>query len=351
MDLISIFVPADAIIDNRKAWHKLVRTIWLDVSKAWQVYQEHGQVDIETVYDLVRTTAQSALKGVLSLGTSALEKTATDENVVAGLLGKVSRFGKVAARFVGKGINVFAKVSSGLQVAEYLSGLLLPSSLALERSIIIVGEPFRPILRDFSPRSGRSEDIVVLHGQNFPLNGSPGTISFCQLAGTDPGSVTESVTATILEASADTLTILVTDGLRAVFPNGRAYLCVESPSGRGTSQESQDPYREFILDPLPRPTALVSGPGTVLNRFGRPTRDWLARLNVHGNAGPGIFFDNVGQNTLAYLSVGGNAGDGVLLQGPTCMGNHLDGIASAFKQDRSSTPPSSIFRIWGMAFT
>ncbi len=229
VDVVSILIPADAIVDKPEAWHKMVRTVFIDVVKMAQIYYLHGQVDMDIVWDFVTTVSKSMWKGMIDLGIESLGKEGS-------IVEKLGRFGKISGKFIAKSVNIFKKVSSGLQAAERMSGLLLPNSLALERSVMVVGDPFVPAIEDFSPRRGRGGDLVYIRGRNFPSAITNIAVSFCQFGSTaDPTSVTASLRATVVGLSSDSLTIEVPTNGWATFPNGRAFLCVETSTGRSST--------------------------------------------------------------------------------------------------------------------
>ncbi len=83
----------------------------------------------------------------------------------------------------------------------------------------------------------------------------------------------------------------------------------------------------------------VIGSRTHFNSFGRPTRLTLIRGAIHSNGGPGVYLGpGVRHTVLSYLSVHGNRGDGIVLEGPDCAFNHLDGIMTSFRDPGNRQP-------------
>lgn len=254
VDAASVLLPLDAVMRKPEAIHKLLRTVYNDVTKLLWAATGNRTMDMETAYDVVRTATTAVVKGLVELGFAELEKGES-------FLEKLGRYAQGSIKFVAKSINVLKKVSSGPKAAERTSGLVLPSTLALERSVLVVGDPFEPVITSFSPQQGIGGDLVILQGKRFPTDQSQLKASFCEFASTaNPNASTTNLSAEILQVSADSMTLVVPTYARSVFRSGKAFICVQTPTKTFDTTGLPADAREFTFDEPIRLQAVVNNP-------------------------------------------------------------------------------------------
>ncbi len=254
VDAAAVILPMESIISKPEGIHKLLRTVFNDVSKLASGYAGDRAMDLDTAYNLVRTAVTATIKGLIDLGVSHVEKG-------PGFLEKLGRFGAGAAKFTAGALNVFKKVSSGMQALERTSGLVLPSTVALERSIIVVGDPFNPAIDSFTPKQGKAGDWILLTGRHFPANPEDMKVSFCEFASTaNPTASTTNLPASLIASTEDSLTIAVPTNARAVFPSGRAFICIETPKGKFSTTHLPVDAREFQFKEPPQLLNVANNP-------------------------------------------------------------------------------------------
>ena len=121
--------------------------------------------------------------------------------------------------------------------------MLTPLALALERSIIVIGDPFNPGVDRISPNIGQEGETVTVSGRNFgfPLEefevdpNEDITVSFCQvsMSTTDPANAPfANVLVAEIERRTNTqIVITVPDDFEETFDTGtnarEVYVCID----------------------------------------------------------------------------------------------------------------------------
>jgi len=263
LDAVSVLLPANAIVDDPNAVHELIHTVFVDVSKAIAIHAASGQWNQETAYELFKATAQSLFKGLLNLGIEAIASSGQDEGFVSRWVSRLGKLGGTVARVGAQSLNVFAKASSLAQAGERSIGLLLPGSLALERSILVIGTPFSPRITSFRPEYGRGGEVLTIQGGGFGGDTNQLRVSLRTYSGTDdPQNYDRRVDLPVLNATSTSIGVFVPADIAASFPNGSAFVVVER--GRSNNIASSavlgPPFREFRILPPPSVTSVVPNP-------------------------------------------------------------------------------------------
>ncbi|MDX1953391.1 MAG: right-handed parallel beta-helix repeat-containing protein [Verrucomicrobiota bacterium] len=306
IDVASIFLPVDAIVDDPQLIHKLMHTVFVDVRKAWAAYQVGG-LDSDTAYDLLKTTTQAVIKTLLSEIVEKASEAGTDPDNLSSLAQKVGKKALLVARILGKTIDAFGKVSSGLQAVERTAGLTLPLALAIERYAWIIGDPFEPVITDFHPKTGRGGDVVIVQGRHFPPQSAGLVASFCEFLSTEvPPRASAELEAEILESSATSLAIRVPTNWQSKFPHGNAYICLKATNQEyATSTRLLDIQRQrYTFLPPPQIFEVFPNPATSQGVVTfRGTNFALGRGESHEvlvNGSTRVFAHSAGSNLLTF---------------------------------------------------
>ncbi|WP_309382988.1 right-handed parallel beta-helix repeat-containing protein [Cerasicoccus frondis] len=149
-------------------------------------------------------------------------------------------------------LNITKKLSFIGNTLERFYGYILPSTLAVERFVIVVGNPFDPTIRSFRPVQGRTDDRVVVTCSNLPESQDDFTVSFCRFDSTD-GSSSGELQAEILAYDGFNVTIAVPDGWSDEFGSQRAAgICIEDNEGNlTTSYALKHQAQQFVYTPPP----------------------------------------------------------------------------------------------------
>ncbi len=246
LDAASISIDAEDFIPH-KALSELIFSIFIDVGKAIQVYEVSGDsISKRAIYDLLHTSLTAILKAAISIGTQE------------GVEVTVTRFGKGVFKTIVKVFDVTGKVSAVGQIAERSAGLTLPLALAVERSIVVIGDPFDPVITAVSPNKGITGDLITIQGHNFPF-GEPSDLNvrICQFqqSSSDPDNapITASIKAEVLKSRRNSMVIKVPAGWETVFTNANinpTYICIDKGTLSGNSSGLGKPG-EFVFQGPP----------------------------------------------------------------------------------------------------
>ncbi len=250
---------------------KLMKGVAEDVVKGLAV---HGSniASKDTLYDLLKTAASSTLKNLADLAMERAEFAGADE------------YGTKVAKTVGKSLNVLSKISAVAQGVERVTGLVNGGTLAVERTVVVVGNPFAPRITSFFPTAGRGGEVITIQGANFGNTTNGLSVSFRQFASTDdPTAYTMRVELEVLTNSNTSIAARVPWWDYATdFPNGRAYVVVErgNTNSVGSSAALSPRFREFRFLLPPTITSVFPDPvrpGAMLELRGLGFDNELAR--------------------------------------------------------------------------
>jgi hypothetical protein len=294
---------------------------------AWGVGQDlikaiaiHGNdpANSQVVYDLFKTAVSSIIKNT----SGKLMENAPELVDAPGFIAK-------SLKLVGKTLDVFGKASSFLQATERITGLFANSVLAVERSVIVVGDPFGPKIESFTPQTGRGGEILTIVGYNFPTNTNNVRVSFCQFASTtDPNQITAQIVVPVYDIHPTSISVRVPTNGPSVFPNLRAVLCVEvlDKDFRGTTQSLDPPYREFVFVGPPELTGLQPEavfPGGLLQLQGRNLSPDIGAYR--------LYFDGVRDGFVQLATT-----NSLMVQVPTFISTGLHSVAVQVLDVRSA---------------
>ncbi len=240
---------------KRETLANFIQNVLIDVGKAIQIMQNQGGgLNVENIYLLVRKTAEAVLKAAIS------------EFADAGLSESANRLVKGIGKTFAKAADVTGKISSIGQALERTAGVVTPLALALERSIVVVGDPFNPDVDRISPNIGQEGETVVVSGRNFgfPLPDGQFTedpnedlkVEFCQR---ESSAVEGAPFANMLEAEIERRTntqilITVPDNFEETFDSGPfprdIFVCLDKEGSQPSSSEGVGAVGTFmILEP------------------------------------------------------------------------------------------------------
>ncbi len=238
LDAAGVFADAKSVtgIDS-----DFIANLNIDLAKTLAVYRGRGDLDFGSFLDLAKAATTSVIKSYYSHLVS--------EDTVAELAPR-------AAKAIGKSFDIIGKISSGAQAVERLTGLGFQSTWAVERSLLIVGNPLRPFITGISPTEAKGGQTVTIAGGNFSWDPAELSVAFCDFHSTS-GDVAASVPATITRASPTHLDVTVPDAAtyRANFANGTSFLCVTKDGEEVFSTNAGD-AGVFTMPPPPTITGL-----------------------------------------------------------------------------------------------
>lgn len=290
------------ILSVKKVGDSYVRAAVLGIAKTISAYRDAGtplsraaflEISKNLVRDLAKTHAKEQAK-------KAPEK--------------ALQFSLQAARAIEtarKQIDVLGKIASGLKAIERGATLFSPGTLAMERAVLVVGDPFAPTITAVRPRQGRAGERVVITGSAFGETAP--TVTFCEFPesvppGTEATPIGSPLAATVVETSDTRLVVEVPDGFPDRFTSGKAHLCVEK--GADSKADSyplgEDGIFRFIG--TPQVTALSPAPeadGGVITVIGANFVGSRPEARVDGNVvGCSVVADNELLVTLPALNPG-----------------------------------------------
>lgn len=127
-------------------------------------------------FEYLKTLLQIFITQVIGL----LEE--TTECALSASKEKIKSAASKYAKFALKALDIFGRVSSGVQAVERTGGVFGGRTYAVERNLVVIGEPFEARITEFSPPIVRRGDEVILKGLNlFDINGDPRfqTVQLC----------------------------------------------------------------------------------------------------------------------------------------------------------------------------
>ncbi len=152
-----------------------------------------------------------SVKSVVTTAFSKMLERAVNQGIIA-------TFSATAGAVLSSSFNVFKKIASGLQVVERSGGLLLPGRLAVERSVMVIGDPFPPVIGEMSPQSARKNSVVSITGRNFP-NFRAMLVDFCVFpeGAAENAEPLKTLAATVVSKSANTVVVKVPANFESLF--------------------------------------------------------------------------------------------------------------------------------------
>ena len=220
--------------DTAKLIFKLLKGI---MKSSAAVYQPGKSVHKSVWMKVLKESAKTIVKEIAKKGIKALVKA----------LGKT----------IAKSIDITGKVSKALQAVERTGGLFNPEVLAVDSAVIVIGYPFEPVIRTFSPRRGHHGATFRIEGYNFDprkdeITGEYKTQVRFGSQSTDPDAPPE-FEAEVIHATEKSLLVKVPDGAETCA------IWVFTEAGFTSTGLLERPYSTFeVVDPLTEVTLNVA---------------------------------------------------------------------------------------------
>ena len=258
VDVAALFLPEIKFV-VRKQFGEIVKSVSVEVTKTVTGYiAAYGALDEDAGQQILMTAAIAIVKAVSgSLATAATEA-------------EWDRWFTGTLNILGTIFDVSGKVSGALQAVERGMSLITPTHYAVERTMVVIGDPFAPRITSFVPRSGRGGDFITLSGETLPFSASGYTVNFMTFEPTgSPPDVDKRLPATIVSTNAGSWLIKVPNAAQwnTVFGPGSHQVFIgirktaTASEGETSTAENPLPNQQFGYRALPQLTAAV--PGTV----------------------------------------------------------------------------------------
>ncbi len=215
---------------------------------------ETANADTDFWYDLLKDFAGDFLTYAAN---SILEQISEAE----GVTGKLRVFAGKAAALAKNAFDIFGKTGNIINIGQRFAGVVGPTSLAFERTLVVVGDPFEPQIQSYYPQRGREGDLIRVYGNFFGDDSSALTVAFCNINETqvrDPSNATPPPTTLRVEAKIEQLIsdkvmiISVPEGM-AELDQEKIYLCIEKTQSRYTSTRFNPNERFRTFDYVDKP--------------------------------------------------------------------------------------------------
>src|SRR5690606_6114501 len=256
LDLVAtIFAETDVL--DQQVLNEIVKTLVIEVSKTVADYQAvHGEIDLQGAAEIAKTTGLGLAKALSAVAFSASE----NPEAITSLTGSIRHA-------LGTVFGGLARLSSLLQAGERIGSLVAPTHYAVERAVVVVGDPFAPQIRTFAPASGRAGDRLQVHGDAFTNDFSNLEFAFVKLEATgNPPQIASRlvVTPVIPRSGVYHLQAPPAEDWIAAFGEGDhdVYLALRNmvTDGQTTTQSNPAPYHLFHYKAPPETTAVVPNP-------------------------------------------------------------------------------------------
>ncbi len=304
VDVASVILP-DIKFLSRKDLGKVVKSVGKDVTKIVLEYlSSSGDLDLDAAVAIGKTTAKAILKGV----TGALASDGADlkGESLNGFLGS-------AAKILGTVFKGMSKLSAVLQALERGASLIIPTHYAVERAIVVIGDPFVARIRSFTPASGRAGEVLTVFGEDLPSSASGFRINFAKFASTgSPPTINARLPATIVSTNGGNWVIRMPNASDwdLIFGPGHhdVFLTLEKiATGNETStRENRSPNSLFSYRAPPQITAVTPNPvrpGGIIGLVGPdidPIADTQTDIEIDG-AGASPNFSNTSGRMFVKL--------------------------------------------------
>ncbi|MGJ8644348.1 MAG: right-handed parallel beta-helix repeat-containing protein [Luteolibacter sp.] len=239
LDAVGAFADVGEVLGIDGAF---IYNLNISLAKTLAVYRGREGLDTGTFLDIAKSAAVTTIKTFYA-------------NAIGGATAE--ELSKRAAKTIAKTFDVLGKVSSGLQAAERSAGLLRDRTLAIERSVLVVGNPFKPFISEVSPNEVRAGQLVTVTGGNFGTDAGELVVSLCQFSDTSGNVATELVVApTSVTPTQIRFEIPAATTFRSSFPNGEAFVCIvksgeDDPDGGNLAKSSGLGEEGKVIMPLP----------------------------------------------------------------------------------------------------
>ncbi|MCB1122304.1 MAG: IPT/TIG domain-containing protein, partial [Verrucomicrobiae bacterium] len=308
-DGLGILIGQSNTISSRE-WAKFLSTLEQNILTTWTRQTAQGTISNEALLGIVWETRKAVISFLVDKARDRALDAITD--VFRG------RFGRVA-KAIRSGVSVSGKVSSAFSIVERLSALtnaprfIGPAfdnarmAFAVEDTLVVVGNPWAPIIESFEPVRGYQGSEITIYGDGFSPDKEENIVTFGR-ASTDPDNPPEATRAEIVSATVTSLQVKVPEDT-ATGP----IIATVVGSGTGSTEPNDPPYRDFMVIPDPEITGVFpetpvgGGPIRIIGtHFPRDSKVKFA-LRFSGE-----FFDSIPRvvsDTEMYVSAPASPGE------------------------------------------
>ncbi len=286
IDLLGMFLKSEDVI-GKKEFYKTILSLELALGKSLAKNAGNGAYDGSTVWIIIKETAKAGAKIMIKklLDPKTYQSKANKKAPLKGFAG--------LAKTALKVINVVGKVVKATTAAERVIALTNVFGAenanviqAVESSVVIVGDPWRPEITSFSPRRGYRGSRVVLRGRNFASdNKDDNVVTFKDGPSTSPDPTPPAATrAEIIWATSTAMAVLVPeDGC-----SGTCFIEI-TVAGKGVSSTHRLAYPYHSYNVVENPVLTSFEPGVPLNgRFLKVNGqnllpEYIGRMSIEKN--------------------------------------------------------------------
>ncbi len=256
------FIVGQSNTISSNEWAKFLFGLEKSITASFSQKAAQGTLSSEALLAIYWESSKAVTSWVIDQGEAAAKD----------ILGELTkgRFGRLKA-FVGKALNVSNKVASVAKVVERLAALtnaprLLTNNarmaLALEDTLLVVGDPWAPLITSFSPTSGYRGTQVTIFGEGFSTEASENTVTFgYNSTSTEAPPQAAQAKVNYADYRGYSLTVEVPEEAST------GVITVDVPdAGRSSTASNDVPYHQFTVLPDPKITSISPAQPT----FGEP---------------------------------------------------------------------------------
>lgn len=238
LDLGGIVLDITKALDEQELKALLVK-LATETSKHIQMMRQSGDLEpsdiLELSKDLAKQFANKALKDLLDFKKK--------KGIPLGKIARLSKFLVRQADILAKIGNVGKFATRTLALSNWPTDDNIMLAQAVESTILVVGDPWAPVIQSMEPTSAHRGHLVTLVGKNFSPVPENNIVDFEPPLGTDPNPQ-PAVPAVVVSANPTTLAFIVPE--EAKDGDLRISLTVR---GTGSIQPTIDASFHVIPDP------------------------------------------------------------------------------------------------------
>lgn len=257
LDFIAAAVPNTKFEPEERI--SFMQTVLVDLNKALQAQaQTNTGLTKEKIFDIIKTTMIAALKTVFDLDSIKKFFTQRVDKLIIGL-----------GDAIFKNLDFIGRLSAlGQSFERGVFGVVLPGSLAVERTVFVLGNPFEPKITSFRPQRGREGARLHLSGFHFPERTDDVVVKFFTLPGSVPPDANPDtiapaaeLTVPVLHATKNSLLVNIPTNWVEVLGNRPAYISVsDTNNNRTTTVDLNPPHTIFHFIDKPTLTNVTPNP-------------------------------------------------------------------------------------------
>ncbi len=279
-DAIGMFASAKGVFPD--GWPSFLFGLERSIAGALEVQAAQGTLDAHAIRAIFLTSCKAAYDWAVG----EIQK------------GGLALLPKRLVSVLGSVINVSGKVSSAFKLAERINALSNAVQVfgdnvytvqAVEDTLLVVGDPWAPVISGFQPRRAWRRDVVTLTGEGFSNVPENNIVTFGH-PGTSPDNPPQPARAEVLTADYNSLRVIVPEEAET------GIISVHVPD-RGTSSTLRldPPFQHFEVIPDP-----------VISGFDPPVAEAGGTLRVNGEHFPVPTLDTFHNKVWVVFDIGGN---------------------------------------------